>query len=274
MDTKKISEIEIDVLLDAIRRRYDYDFSKYARASLKRRIHGLLVKEKLDMPYQLIPRILYDESVFNRFLSEMSVTVTEMFRDHKFFEGLCNSVFPVLATYPYFKVWHAGCATGEEVYSVAIMLHEAGLLERAKIYATDYNNRSIDVAKKGIYPKSTLAENEKSYINLGGKEVFSNYYTEQYDAFKIKDKIKKSITFAYHNLVKDGIFGEMNLIICRNVFIYFDRDLQDQVLTLFDDSLGRKSFLCLGSRETLRFSVVSDTFETLSEPNSIYRKRG
>jgi len=269
----EIAEIEIDILLEAIRRRYDYDFSHYARSSLKRRINGLLVKEKLDMPYQLIPRILYDEQVFNRFLSELSVTVTEMYRDPEFFLNLVESIFPVLDTYPYFKIWHAGCATGEEAYSLAILLKEAGLLNRAKIYATDYNNKSIDIAKQGLYSKENIEVNNKGYSKAGGKHCLSDYYTDQYDAIKFNDELRSSITFAYHNLVKDGVFGEMNLIICRNVFIYFDNELQNNVLNLFNESTTSKGFLCLGNKETIRFSVLKNKYTPLSEGNSIYRKK-
>jgi len=272
MELTEIAEIEIDILLDAIRRRYDYDFSHYARSSLKRRVNGLLIKEKLDMPYQLIPRILYDEQVFNRFLSELSVTVTEMYRDPEFFLNLLESIFPVLDTYPYFKIWHAGCATGEEAYSLAILLKEAGLLNRAKIYATDYNNKSIDIAKKGLYSAENIEANKKSYLKAGGKKCFSDYYAKHYDAIKFDDELRNAITFAYHNLVKDGVFGEMNLIICRNVFIYFDNELQNDVLGLFNESVINKGFLCLGNKETIRFSVLKDKYEPISESNSIYRK--
>ena len=273
MELTEIAEIEIDTLLEAIRLRYDYDFSNYARSSLKRRINGLLIKEKLDMPYQLIPRILYDEQVFNRFLSELSVTVTEMYRDPEFFENLIESVFPILDTYPYFKIWHAGCATGEEAYSLAILLKEAGLLSRAKIYATDYNNKSIDIAKQGVYSADNIKESNKNYIKSGGKDSFTDYYTEQFDAIVFNEDLRNSITFAYHNLVKDGVFGEMNLIICRNVFIYFDKELQNYVLNLFNESTISKGFLCLGNKESIRFSMVKDKFFTLSESNSIYRKK-
>ena len=272
MELAEIAEIEIDTLLEAIRLRYDYDFSNYARSSLKRRINGLLIKEKLDMPYQLIPRILYDEQVFNRFLSELSVTVTEMYRDPEFFLNLVESVFPVLNTYPYFKIWHAGCATGEEAYSLAILLKEAGLLSRAKIYATDYNNISLDTAKQGIYSAENIQASNEGYLKAGGKHRFSNYYTEHDDAIKFDDDLSKAITFAYHNLVKDGVFGEMNLIICRNVLIYFDKELQNYVLNLFNDSAISKGFLCLGNKETIRFSSLKDKYKTLSEGNSIYRK--
>jgi len=273
MELTEIAEIEIDILLDAIRRRYDYDFSHYARSSLKRRVNGLLIKEKLDMPYQLIPRILYDEQVFNRFLSELSVTVTEMYRDPEFFFNLLESIFPVLDTYPYFKIWHAGCATGEEAYSLAILLKEAGLLSRAKIYATDYNNKSIDIAKKGLYSAENIEANNKSYLKAGGKKCFSDYYTKHYDAIKFDDELRSTITFAYHNLIKDGVFGEMNLIICRNVFIYFDNELQNDVLRLFNESIINKGFLCLGNKETIRFSILKDKYNSLSERNSIYRKK-
>ena len=273
MELSEIAEIEIDVLLEAIRRRYDYDFSHYARSSLKRRINGLLVKEKLDMPYQLIPRILYDEEVFNRFLSELSVTVTEMYRDPEFFSNLIESIFPVLDTYPYFKIWHAGCATGEEAYSLAVLLKEAGLLNRAKIYATDYNNKSIDISNQGFYSGVNIELSNKCYLKACGKHSFSKYYTEHYDAIKFNDELRNAITFAYHNLVKDGVFGEMNLIICRNVFIYFDKELQNNVLRLFNESTVSKGFLCLGSKESLRFSILKDKFNTLSEANSIYRKQ-
>jgi len=273
MELTEIADVEIDTLLDAIRRRYDYDFSQYARSSLKRRINGLLIKERLDMPYQLIPRILYDEEVFNRFLSELSVTVTEMYRDPEFFLDIVKSIFPVLETYPYFKIWHAGCATGEEAYSLAILLKEAGLLNRAKIYATDYNNKSIDIAKQGIYSAENIELSKSSYLKSGGKHDFSDYYTDHFEAIKFNDELKKSITFAYHNLVKDGVFGGMNLIICRNVFIYFDKELQDYVLNLFNESATSKGFLCLGNKETIRFSMLKDKYNILSESNSIYRKK-
>ncbi|EPJ49868.1 MAG: cheR-type protein glutamate methyltransferase [Osedax symbiont Rs2] len=273
MELTEIADIEIDTLLDAIRRRYDYDFSNYARSSLKRRINGLLVKEKLDMPYQLIPRILYDEEVFNRFLSELSVTVTEMYREPEFFLNLVESIFPVLNTYQYFKIWHAGCATGEEAYSLAVLLKEAGLLNRAKIYATDYNNKSIDIAKQGIYSAENIEQSSKGYLKAGGKQRFSDHYSVHYEAIQFDDELKNAITFAYHNLVKDGVFGEMNLIICRNVFIYFDKDLQNHVLNLFNESAISKGFLCLGNKETIRFSILKDKFMTLSESNSIYRKK-
>ncbi len=253
MDAKKIAEIEVDVLLEAIRLRYDYDFRNYARASLKRRVQSLLSKENLEMPYQLIPRILYDQNIFDKFLSEMSVTVTELFRDPPFFKSIQEIIFPVLATYPYFKIWHAGCATGEEVYSLAILLKEAGLLNRAKIYATDYSKRSLNTAKEGIYDASNMKINSEAYLKAGGKNQLEDYYTQQYDAFKFNDELKKNITFAYHNLVKDGVFGEMNMVVCRNVLIYFDKNLQNHAFSLFDSSMLRWVFYALAAKKPLIF---------------------
>ncbi|MBV1879157.1 MAG: protein-glutamate O-methyltransferase CheR [Pseudomonadales bacterium] len=272
MDARSIAEIEINVLLEAIRLRYDYDFSNYARASLKRRIQNLLLKEKLEMPYQLIPRILYEEEIFNRFLAEMSVTVTELFRDPASFHALAEHVFPRLESYAYFKIWHAGCATGEEVYSLAILLEEAGLLDKARIYATDYNKQSLKTAEHGIFPAADIKQYHHAYKKAGGKKQLAHYYTHQYDAIKFKDSLKKNITFAYHNLVKDGIFGEMHLILCRNVMIYFDRELQNHTFTLFNNSLARKGFLSLGSKETLAYSVIDAEFETCCKSNRIFRK--
>ena len=273
MEPKKIAEIEVDVLLEAIRLRYDYDFKNYARASLNRRVQNLLSKENLQMPYQLIPRILYDHTIFDKFLSEMSVTVTELFRDPPFFKAIQDIIFPVLRTYPYVKIWHAGCATGEEVYSLAILLKEAGLLGKARIYATDYNKRSLELAKEGIYSAANLEANKKAYLKAGGKKTLDHYYTEQYDAFKFQDSLKENITFAYHNLVKDGVFGEMHMVVCRNVLIYFDKDLQNHAFTLFDNSLVKMGFLCLGSKETIDYSIVKEHYETFSKPNKIYRRR-
>lgn len=272
MEPAEIAEIEIDVLLEAIKLRWDYDFHNYARASLARRIKTVLAREGLDMPYQLIPRILYNQDTFESFLSAMSVTVTEMFRNPNFYLGLVESVFSVLESYPFIKVWFAGCATGQEVYSLAILLREHGLLKRTKIYATDYNKNSLDIAQKGIYPAEDIEHNTKAYIEAGGKKEFSHYIVEQYGNIKLLDELKDNITFSYHNLVRDGVFGEMNLVICRNVIIYFDKELQNHVLSLFDGSLCRKGFLCLGPRETLDFSVIRKNFDVFSGPNKIYRR--
>ncbi|MBV1883680.1 MAG: protein-glutamate O-methyltransferase CheR [Pseudomonadales bacterium] len=272
MNPSEIAKIETDVLLDAIQRRWDYDFHQYARASLNRRIASVLNKEGLEMPYQLIPRILYDEDSFESFLTAMSVSVTELFRDPSFFLTLKEKVVPVFETYPFIKIWHAGCASGEEAYSLAILLHEQGLLEKAKIYATDYNKHSLDIAQQGIYSAQDIEQSESAYVEAGGIHSLRSYVVEQYGHLKVADKIKNNITFSYHNLVKDGVFGEMNLIICRNVLIYFDKSLQNHTLKLFSDSLVRKGFLCLGLQESLDFSDLANEFNSVSDYNRIYRR--
>ncbi|MAZ44976.1 MAG: chemotaxis protein CheR [Legionellales bacterium] len=272
MSNQKVDEIEIELLLEGILRVYGYDFRHYARSSLRRRLDSILNDLSLKNYSQLQELVLHDERVFNKFLLRMSITVTEMFRDPDFYQVFINDVIPVLKTYPYLKIWHAGCATGEEVYSMAIILHEAGLLERATIYATDFNNDAIQKAKEGIYSEKEIIEYEKNYIQAGGKSQFSEYYHSKYGAAKLSGFLKKKITFANHNLVTDKVFGEMNVILCRNVMIYFNSELQDTVLKLFRDSLCKLGYLCLGSRETLDFSTVSEDFTRINESLKIYRK--
>jgi chemotaxis protein methyltransferase CheR len=195
-----------------------------------------------------------------------------MFRDPPFYQAVRESVIPALKTYPFVKIWHAGCATGEEVYSMAILLHEAEFLDRARIYATDFNKHSLDTAEKGVYPAKNMESYSANYRASGCKQDFRQYYSAGYDLAKVKDFLKERITFSYHNLVTDGVFGEMNLISCRNVLIYFDKTLQDRVLSLFADSLRHGGFLCLGAKETLNFSSVKKIFEPLEGRQKIYRK--
>ena len=272
MKAKELREIELDLLLEAILRRYGHDFRQYARASLKRRTDALC--QKLDRPHlaDLIPLLLHDKKVFNDFLRELSITVTEMFRDPWFYAALREKVLPHLATYPLIKIWHAGCATGEEVYSMAILLEEAGLYPRSQIYATDYNNESLDKAKEGIYPLEKMKHYTANYNKSAPQGFFSNYYHAKYDLAKMSETLKRNITFANHNLVTDQVFGEMNLIICRNVLIYFNKDLQNRVLRLFRESLAHRGFLCLGSKESLSFSDVADDFEVIAKRERIFRK--
>jgi chemotaxis protein methyltransferase CheR len=202
----------------------------------------------------------------------MSVTVTDMFRDPDFFSQLRDKLFPVLRTYPFIKIWHAGCATGEEVYSLAIFLKEAGLYDRSQIYATDYNNHSLAVAQEGIYPLKRIPQYQENYSRAGGVSSFSDYYHACYGAAKMNEELKSNVIFANHNLVSDGVFGEMQLVVCRNVLIYFDQKLQDSVLGLLGDSLCRHGFLCLGSKESLRFSAVQKRFGALAPEQKIYKR--
>lgn len=264
--------MEIDMLLNGIRSRYGYDFTHYSRASLKRRLQRALAQTGAAHFTELLDRLFHDDKCFDEFLKTMSVTVTEMFRDPAFYCAVREHVVPVLKTYPFVKIWHAGCATGEEVYSMALLLHEEGFLERAQIYATDFNKHSLDAAANGVYSAKQVAASVADYREAGGKGVFSDYFSDGYELAKFKDFLKKRITFSYHNLVTDGVFGEMNMICCRNVLIYFDKTLQDQVLSKFAESLRYGGFLCLGNKESLNFSGVMPLFAPTDKKQRIYRK--
>jgi chemotaxis protein methyltransferase CheR len=266
--------LEIDLLLRGIRARYGYDFSHYSHASRKRRLARALSEAKLTRYTELLDLLLHDEGAFDHFLKHMSVTVTEMFRDPNCYRAIREQVVPLLKTYPFVKIWHAGCATGEEVYSMAILLHEEGFLDRARLYATDFNKHSLAIAERGVYPVKAMTSYAENYQAAGGTGEFSDYYSESYGLAKIKDFLKERITFSYHNLVTDGVFGEMNLICCRNVLIYFDKVLQDQVLLKFSESLRHGGFLMLGNKESLNFTAVKPDFEAVDKKQRIYRKCG
>lgn len=270
----EVEALEIDLLLEAIQRRYGYDFRHYARASLKRRILHRLSSAGLARPSDLIGPILQDEKSFNDFLEDVPVTVTEMFRDPEFFRAIRQRVVPVLRTYPFFNVWHAGCATGEEVYSMAIVLEEEGLYERARIYATDFDARALAHAREGIYPLRDVRDYTRNYQAAGGRRAFSDYYQAGYGAVKFDSRLARHLTFAQHNLVTDGVFAEIHVVICRNVFIYFDRTLQARVANLFHESLCPGGFLGLGSKESLRFTPAAQLFERVCERETMFRKRG
>jgi len=265
---------EIDLLLNGIRSRYGYDFTHYSRASLKRRLGRALAQTRLTHFTELLNRLFHDDRCFDEFLKIMSITVTEMFRDPPFYLAVRQLVVPVLKTYPFVKIWHAGCATGEEVYSMALLLHEEGFLDRARIYATDFNKHSLDTASGGVYSAKHMETYAVNYREAGGKGEFSDYLSDGYELVKFKDFLKERITFSYHNLVTDGVFGEMNIICCRNVLIYFDKTLQDQVLSKFAESLRHGGFLCLGNKESLNFTAVNPLFEPMDKKQRIYRKCG
>lgn len=221
---------------------------------------------------ELTRRVLYDETFFREVLLDFSINVTEMFRDPEFFKYIKDEIFPILESYPEVKIWHAGCSSGEEVYSMAIMLKEYGIYDRCRIYATDFNENILKRAKDGIYSLESMKEYTKNYILAGGDNSFSDYYLAKYDSAIIDSDLKKNVTFAEHNLVTDGVFGQMNLIMCRNVLIYFDRSLQNKVNRLFTDSLIKSGFLCLGTKESLKYSSVIDDYETIDETLRIYKK--
>lgn len=273
MNENDLEDIELDLLLEGVKRWRGYDFTNYARASLRRRVAALMSKEGIAHVAEAISPLLRNDAVFNQFLKEMSVTVTEMFRDPEFYATFRKKVLPLLRSYPLLKIWHAGCATGEEVYSMAMLLDEEGIYERSRIYATDFNNESLDTAAAGIYPTERMKGFLENHNRSEPKGSFSDYIHASYSVAKMADKLKRNITFANHNLVTDHVFGEMNVVICRNVLIYFNKDLQDRVLGLFRDSLCHRGFLCLGSKESLRFSAVAQDFEDVSQEHRIFRKR-
>jgi len=264
--------IEIQLLLQAIYLKYGYDFRNYAKASIKRRILQRLSKSDLKSISEMQYRILYDEQFFSSTLLDLSINVTEMFREPSFFRTVRKKIIPILKKRPFIKVWHAGCATGEEVYSMAILLKEEGLYEKTQIYATDFNQDVLKKAKDGIYSIGNMKEYTRNYKKAGGLSSFADYYTARYDYAIMDNSLKENIVFADHNLATDEVFGEMNLIFCRNVLIYFTRELQDRVIRLFRDSLCEGGFLCLGSKESIRFSEHSGDFEDVALGEKIYRK--
>ncbi|MFT3704716.1 MAG: protein-glutamate O-methyltransferase CheR [Agriterribacter sp.] len=264
---------ETKQLLEKITRRYGYDFSGYAEASLRRRLDAFFVKGRFSTFKDMEKRILNDQVAFMRFVEEITVTVTEMFRDAGFYKILRERVLPVLATYPFIRIWHAGCATGEEVYSMAIILHEAGLLHKALLYATDINQGVLEKAKSGIFPISAMQQYSENYIKSGGERDFSSYYAANYNSARFDPGLSKNFIFSHHNLVADASFNEFQLIVCRNVLIYFDRELQNRVFQLFDTSLDSLGFLALGSKETLRFSGIAAHYVPVDSKEKIWRKK-
>jgi chemotaxis protein methyltransferase CheR len=273
-DHDDIEEIEINLFLEAIFQRHGYDFRHYARASVKRRIQRLLEITGCARVSEMIPRLLYDEDFSQTAIQGFSIAVTEMFRDPDFYRAFRQTVVPYLNTYPYLRVWHAGCAMGEEVYSLAIVLHEEGLYDRATIFATDFNEAVLDKAREGIYTLKDMRQYSLNYLSAGGTRSFADYYHAKYELAIMEPALKRRITFASHNLATDGVFSEVQVIFCRNVLIYFDKDLQQRVLGLFAASLAPGGFLCLGSKESLQYSAVIDQFKTIDERASIYQKRG
>jgi len=273
MEKYEIESVEIKLLLDAIFERYGYDFKSYARAPIERRLCNFMEDSGFNYISEMIPKLMYDESFFAKLVSAFSILVSDMFRDPHFYRSVRDNILPFLKTYPFFKIWHAGCAGGEEVYSMAIILREAGLYDRATIYATDFNNTALKKAKEGIYNIEKVKQYTSNYQDAGGIYSFSDYYHAQYEAIIMDPSLKKNITFASHNLAMDQVFSEMHMIFCRNVLIYFDKDLQNRVLKLFIDSLIHGGFLCLGTKERIQFSDISDQFRIIDDKFSIYQKK-
>lgn len=263
---------ELKELIESIRFVYGYDFADYSEASFKRRITQFMNKGSMKTLDQLAKVILKDEKMLEEFIQQVSVTVTEMFRDPLFYKSLRANVMKRLATYPFIKIWIAGCATGEEIYSVAILLKEEGLLNRSVIYATDINQKSIQVAKDGVYPVENMKSYTSNYQKAGGTNSFSEYYKSKYNSVIFDKSLKQNIVFSPHNLAVDKSFNEFQLIICRNVLIYFNQQLQNRVIALFYESLCSFGFLGLGSKESLLFSEKKKCFEEIDRREKIFMK--
>lgn len=272
MEHSPVKDDEIEILLNDLFDNYGYDFTDYSRASLKRRINRIFLLDRFPSFAEFRFRLKSERTYFKRFIEQLTVTVTEMFRDPSFYRVLREQILPVLGTYPHIRIWHAGCATGEEVYSMAILLKEANLFEKSLIYATDINPMALEKAGTGIFPLANMKLYSENYISSGGKEDFSKYYTASYDKVKFDEDLSQKMIFSMHNLVSDRSFNEFQLILCRNVLIYFDKDLQTKVFNLFDESLESLGFLALGSKETLRFSSIADKFKQVDPKEKAWRK--
>ena len=268
----KLERIEIELLLEGIYRHYGFDFRAYAYSSLRRRVWKRIRAEGLPSVTALQERVLHDPSVMERLLLDLSVNVTAMFRDPGFFRAFRAQVIPLLRTYPFIRVWCAGCSTGEEVYSMAILLAEEGLYERTRIYATDMNEVVLKQARSAIFPLGRMQEYTENYIQAGGTRSFSEYYTANYDGALFLPRLLKNVVFSQHNLVIDRSFSEFHVVLCRNVLIYFDRTLQNRVHQLFYQSLVMFGVLGLGNKETLRFSTLEHCYEPLSAKEKLFRK--
>ena len=268
----ELEKLEIELLLEGIYRHYGFDFRSYAYSSLRRRLWKRIDAEGLGSVSALQNAVLHDPEVMERLLRDLSVNVTAMFRDPTFYVAFRNQVVPLLRTYPFIRVWHAGCSTGEEVFSMAILLTEEGLYDRCRIYATDINDIVLRQAKQRIFPLDRMQEYTDNYIKAGGKRSFSEYYTAMYEGALFSPALLKNVVFSQHNLVTDGSFAEFNVILCRNVLIYFDKSLQGKVHGLFYDSLSTFGVLCLGSKESLKFSRYEHCYEELNPREKIYRK--
>jgi chemotaxis protein methyltransferase CheR len=267
-----IKNEEIDILLNDVSEIYGFDFTEYSRASICRRVNRLFLLDRFPSFAEFRYRLKRDPEYIKRFIEQITVTVTEMFRDPGFYKHLREHVLPALGTYPFIRIWHAGCSTGEEVYSMAILLKEANLFSKSLLYATDINPEVLEKASQGVYPISVMKQYSENYILSGGKNDFSSYYTANYDSVKLDESLSSRIIFSTHNLVSDHSFNQFQLIVCRNVLIYFDKDLQAKVFNLFDESLDTLGFLALGSKETLRFSPIGNKFKQLPEKEKIWRK--
>jgi len=269
---RELEQLEIELLLEAVYRRYGLDFRQYAQASLKRRLYRRIQAEGLETVSQLQDRLLHDPPAMERLLVDLSINVTSMFRDPTFYGVFREKVVPMLRTYPFTRIWCAGCSSGEEVYSLAIVLHEEGLYERTRIYATDINEHVLQTARAGVFPLDRMKQYTQNYIRGGGTRDFSTYYTAAYDSVVFSKSLTENVVFAQHNLAMDRSFNEFNVIVCRNVMIYFDKALQDHVHGLFYESLEMFGILALGHKESINFTRFADRYDAVDADERVYRK--
>ena len=266
-----VKDEEVEYLIKDVYDMYGYDFSEYSRASFKRRVNRICLIDRFTSFAELRYTILNDPEYLKRFIEEITVNVTEMFRDPQFFKALREKILPQLGTYPLIRIWVAGCSTGEEAYSMAILLKEANLYHKSLIYGTDLNPSVLETARAGVFPLQQMKLYSENYILSGGKKDFSNYYTANYDSVKFDKSLQEKLILSTHNLVSDSSFNSFQLIICRNVLIYFDRGLQERVFQLFDSSLENLGFLALGAKETLRFSKLDKNYNRVDD-QKIWKK--
>jgi chemotaxis protein methyltransferase CheR len=264
--------LELQLLLEGIYRQHGFDFREYAPASLKRRVWRRVQAERAGTIAGLLALVLHDADVMERLLFDLSINVTSMFRDPTFYAAFRGQVVPMLRTYPFTRIWIAGCSTGEEVYSLAILLHEEGLYDRTRIYATDINETVLERAREGVFPLEKMQEYTENYIRAGGRRSFSEYYLAKYEGALFDRTLTENVVWAPHNLVQDRSFNTFNVILCRNVMIYFDRALQTRVHRLFHDSLEGLGILALGHKESLRFTGLERVYEELNVHEKLYRK--
>ncbi|WP_081798154.1 CheR family methyltransferase [Neobacillus dielmonensis] len=271
-EPNELQQIEINLLLDGLYQLYGYDFRGYVRSSLTRRILYRMKAERLPTITALLEKVLHDQGYLERLLNDLSIRMTEMYRDPSFFAAFREQVVPLLRDLPEIRIWHAGCATGEEVYSMAILMLEEGLAAKTRIYATDMNEKALLAAQKGAFPLKKMQQYTKNYLKAGGKKSFSEYYTTDHQYAYFRPNLNKNLTFAQHNLVTDGSFNEFHVILCRNVMIYFDNTLQQQVHTLIHNSLADGGFIGLGSKESILYMPKNIKYQEFNPQERIYRK--
>jgi chemotaxis protein methyltransferase CheR len=269
-----VETIEMQLLLEGIYRQYGYDFRGYAPGSLKRRLWSRAYAEKLGTLSALQERVLHDPDCMERLLQDLSINVTSMFRDPTFYVAIREKVIPLMRTYPFIRLWNAGCSTGEETYSLSILFQEEGLADRVRIYATDINDAVLERAKSGAFPLDRMRDYTENYLRAGGSEEFSSYYTADGETARFDPSLIERVVFAQHNLVSDQAFNAFNVIVCRNVMIYFGKSLQDRVHDVFYDSLETFGVLGLGHKESVKFTPYEDRYEELDPSERLYRKVG